>query len=442
MAFETASQTSSPPAPRRWRGFVLVALILIAVSAAIDAKTYLGRYNGPPIRSDGFGYYLFLPAIFIHHDIYFTFIDTPERWPDLPDNAMEKNFGTRTEKGYHDKYAIGTAVLQTPFFLAANVVAHARHADPSGFETVYQLANMFSGLVYLLIGSALIYGSALRFVSPAVATLITLAGALATNAVHYGSYDASFSHIYSYALAAAVIALVLRGRQSWSVFWYYAALGTLVGLAVMVRPTNMIMALLLFANIQFRWADIWKAALGFVLFGIISTLPQTVFWWLTTGSPIYYSYRSEGFSFLRPQLLNFLFSVHKGLYFWHPIYLALIALTAVAALRKNLVAALILLVVCAAYYVNSCWNAWFFGGSFGSRTAIDTLPLLCTGTAIALRNWRPSRNGFIAASAAVAVLVAINMTMLNGYIVQTIPFDNATWDIYQAFWADPFRDRG
>src|SRR5210317_2224155 len=103
--------------------------IILSISAMLavltNFYTYENRYNGPPIRSDGLGYYLYLPAIFIHKDPYFTFLDEPQTKDVTRANygilqGPAANFGLAgTERGYLNKYPIGTAVMQAPFFFVA-----------------------------------------------------------------------------------------------------------------------------------------------------------------------------------------------------------------------------------------------------------------------------------------------------------------------------------
>jgi hypothetical protein len=48
---------------------------------------------------------------------------------------------------------------------------------------------------------------------------------------------------------------------------------------------------------------------------------QLIYWKAVTGEFIVYSYQGESFHFRKPEILNVLFSVRKGLFFWSPILL-------------------------------------------------------------------------------------------------------------------------
>ena len=53
-----------------------IGVLAIAATATIYAA-HLTYYNEPPIRSDGMSYYVYLPALFLDHDV--TMVRTAER---------------------------------------------------------------------------------------------------------------------------------------------------------------------------------------------------------------------------------------------------------------------------------------------------------------------------------------------------------------------------
>lgn len=59
--------------PRLDAGPALAAIGAVAVLGAASFTWIYGAsltyYNGPPIRSDGIGYYVYLPAVFLDHDV-------------------------------------------------------------------------------------------------------------------------------------------------------------------------------------------------------------------------------------------------------------------------------------------------------------------------------------------------------------------------------------
>ena len=52
--------------------FLLTAVILVWVSSNLN---WGGGRWGHIVKTDGNGYYAYLPAVFIYHDLHFNFID-------------------------------------------------------------------------------------------------------------------------------------------------------------------------------------------------------------------------------------------------------------------------------------------------------------------------------------------------------------------------------
>ena len=106
--------------------------ILIALLILFSA---LKLWNSPEqrislIQTDGVGYYSFLPAIFIYHDLQFQFLPDLERkyWPN-----QEPIFKTIDPiNGKMNKYFCGVTVLMLPFFLLAHAIALIGGLDADG----------------------------------------------------------------------------------------------------------------------------------------------------------------------------------------------------------------------------------------------------------------------------------------------------------------------
>jgi len=407
----------------------------------IDIYIYRKGYNWPPIRSDGFGYYVYLPAIFIHHDIFFTFLN---------DQAfIEQVRGyypfadwiwtglTVQGDGFVDKYPIGTAIMQLPFFLAGWTAARLGSSGSlSGFEFPFQVASCISAAFYFFAALCILFRILTARIAPSTATLCLLFAVTTTNVLLYASYDGSSSHIYSFFLVSALCAVVASSNKSIGRAFTF---GLLLGLAVMVRPTN-IVAALLFAKLATYpgrpllielTARVTLLILGFVL----AALPQVLIWLVTTGSPFYYSYRSEGFDFLHPHVLSYLFSVRKGVFFWHPAFLLMICALVPHYQKFRLEASLFLAMIALNLYLGSAWISWFLGGSFGARQTVDVLPVMVISTGSAFAVLETALPSFLALSRVVAIgLGLMNLGQMYGYMVNEIPSDGMTWDKYKSFW--------
>ena len=417
---------------------IVILIFFVGLGALLtNVFTYTNNYNNPPIRSDGFGYYLYLPAIFIYHDVRFRFI------PKAIHSGALKSYPTKTfswagltknGSGYLNKYPCGTALMQLPFFLPALWMADFIYGHPNGFESVFQYANVISAMFFLCFGSAILFLICAEDGYEWLSLGLVAFSIFGTNALHYGSYDGSFSHIYCFFLSCVSAYLVFNKRNKLPVARYYGLLGAVIGLAVIVRPTNALWIPLALISAPNNLRDIVRSTVAFSLGLFIALLPQLLLWFITTGGVIVYSYGSERFNFLSPHLMSYLFSVQKGVFFWHPAYLVLTFGTLVAAFRGRRGALVLFVIVFISHYVNSSWHGWSFGGSFGARPAVDTLAFLVVGSGLALKKCRKSPKLFALAVAPMSLLVAVNLIQAHGYIIHRIPYGGTTWSSYVAFW--------
>ena len=418
-----------------------VFLTCFAAALLVVAFAQISGHNTRPIGSDGWGYYLPLPALFIYGDPSLSFLNSP----DLPHDVSQYRAAdgiwqglSPWGSGYRDKYAVGTAVMEFPFFLAALVYQTQISKSANGFEMPFQLAIAISGAFYLALGCYLTYRAAcLRYSSLASALAVAFA-LLATNLLYYGSFEGSFSHVYGFCLISGLLYLTIRrvdigGNPH---LWEFVLFGLLAGAAVMVRPTNVVVALLF---IPFaRQADLRRLAAGTALgfaASVFAVLPQMLHWHYTTGDWIYYSYVGEGFNFLKPQLANYLISVKKGVFFWHPAYfLMVVALLCQLAVRP-LETAIMITIVALNLYLGASWGDPTFGDSFGCRQIVEMVPLLVLPTAAAI-SWLLAGHCRWAATGIAAVLIAVNLIQFYGYMVGALPHNHTSMENYVGFWTN------
>jgi hypothetical protein len=417
---------------------VLLVLACFTTALLIDLYVYKHGYSWPPIRSDGFGYYLYLPAIFIHGDIVFKFFNDPTFaaaiHADYPFSDWSWAGLTAQADGFVNKHPVGTAIMQMPFFLGAWTIAKINTAAITGFELPFQVACCISGAFYFAASIYLLFRILYQRMTVLAAYFCLLFALTTTNVLLYASYDASFSHIYSFFLVSALCALVVA--SDWRVGRSFA-FGMLLGLAVIVRPTNMV-AILLFGELtkNLDHKQIIKMT-ALVLCGFaLTALPQALISLETSGYLIHYSYGEEGFHFLRPQVLNYLFSLNKGVFFWQPAYLLMIVLLVVHYQRFRREALIYLAIIMINLYAGAAWSQWWFGGSFGSRQTIDVLPLMVITTGSVFSYLVTVRRPSLLCLCAVLTigLATVNLVQMHGYIVGTIPFEGTTWKIYKGFW--------
>lgn len=337
--------------------------------------------NAPKVYSDGFGYFLYLPAV-IHGDFSFAFIEGWEHPFELKEVVG----------GMIDKYPVGVAILESPFFFLAHVVCLIKDAltgsmTATGYTNLYQYMILFGGVFYWIVGTVLLYKVLEKYLgfSGKVSLLTCIVITYGTNLFHYASYDAGFSHVYSYFLFNLFLYYLCwyesRETEGINKLWHTCVFGLLAGLIFLCRNTNVVFVItyILYGvrdweTLKKRFLTILKPrrAVPIVLTGIVTLLPQLLYWHAATGHWLVYSYGAdEPFYWLAPQIGNFLFSVRKGLFFWSPVLLlAIVGIFMAYKRRKQLYTGLVVFLLLI-IYISSAWWCWYYAGAFGQRVAVD-----------------------------------------------------------------------
>jgi hypothetical protein len=396
---------------------------------------YSERLNYPVIRSDGQGYYAYLPAIFIYHDISLRTLVTLPLHGNPPSGA---GVWPGTDR-YFIKYPSGEAILMIPFFFLGYVGAIWIHeGDPNGYSSPFQYAAAFSGLFYAALGLFILWIVLQKYFKQST-ILIVLTGLLfGTNLFHYATYDAIFSHTYSFFLFALFLFFVEHVYRKNSLL-DFIALGLVGGLIVITRPTNGLW--LLFGIIfgitsrqdvitRLKFWKLHQVKLFFGLlafFGVVSI--QLLYWWVITKSFFVYSYGEEGFFFSRPEIWKVLFSVRKGLFFWSPILLLFFpGLFLVRKMAKEYFLPILVFFPINVYVISS-WYCWWYGGSFGQRPFVESIPMfaitLCSlYEGVESAAWKRVMLVIIIAAS------ALSFWLMLKYWLGIIPFDETTWELF------------
>lgn len=410
----------------------LVALVLF----------YRANPTLTPIRSDGYGYHLYLTALFVQHDLSLR-TEAAEWGADMP-----YELGLTLDEGtgrYLNRFPPGQALLMMPAFLVAHASAPLVGARRDGFSRPYQVAAALNGLLALVIGLTLLR-KALEALYPAPVVLATLAiVTFGTNLFHYGTADAIFSHVYSFALYAALLVLVPA--------WYREPslrrsllLGCVAGLIVLVRNPNAVA--LLFVplygvfdkqtqrqRLAFLWAHRGRLAWAVLVAGAVLS-PLFAYWHYATGRWLVFSYRGQGFEFDRPLVLSVLFSVRKGLFFWTPVWLfAVVGFARDGERLRNHLLPVLLFAILHTYLVSTWWH-WPYGSSFSHRAFTEASAFFALGIAGLLASLRRPVSRRLA-GAVLGLLVAFEGFLMTRYWQGRIPGDRTTWAEYRSIFTLP-----
>jgi len=332
------------------------------------------------------GYYWYLPAIFIYDDIKDQKFGQTIYEKYHPSGAFDQALLHESGK-YVIKYSSGWSLLNAPLFFISHLYAKIFHYDADGFSTPYQAGIVMSAFFYALLGLYYLRKLLLKYYSEGITALTLLLLYVGTNLLEYTTVGAANVHNYLFALMAIMLyaTLLFYERASYK---YAIITGLCIGLAGLTRPPDIIAFLLpLFWGIKLPIKDfitnrvlfIAKHLPKYLLAGFITIAIgsiQFIYWKYVTNDWIVYSYKDEGFHWLRPHTFNFLFSLQAGWLVYSPM--VIFGLMGLLLMGKNKAenSALFIFYFLLYIYIASAWHCWWYGGSIGQRTMVQTYPIL------------------------------------------------------------------
>lgn len=380
--------------------FIILFIAFFSFLLLLTVLLNTSNLSDTTIRSDGKGYYLYLPATFIHQDLSMKWTEPLQKSdPFYPGSGEWYGLSKFDKNSYLNKYSIGTAIMWLPFFAVAHVAAIALGLTADGFSTVYNAAIAIAGAFYASLACVMLCMLFAKYFSKKLSIFTTLLLLLGTNLLNYAVFDGCFTHVYSLFLISSILYLTPSWYKKPS-YKLSVGLAALFALAVLVRQTTLIFAILpilwnitSLRQLKERGILLWNrrkylAAMAITTFAVL--LPQLLYWKTITGSWLMFSYRGEAFNLANPQIINILFSTDRGVLFWAPVLT--ISIAGLFFARKYLKEwALSFYVFLPIWlWVISSWHSWQFGMSYGHRAFIDIFPML--GLLIALTYSRISSN--------------------------------------------------
>lgn len=413
----TSLRRLSPKTLRFW--VYLLGLLLLFT---IVAKPYK---NGPPIRSDGEGYHIWLAA-FKTADFNFCRFKK-ELAPSYSISYINK------EKGVCGiKYPPGVALFQAPFTIMSPIPAKKNRlfSDYSHYMILLLGAALLMATLWLTYQTLLLYGP----ISNGIVVPTFFAGVFGTGLFHYATYDASFSHIYSAFGVSALLYLATLFRKKpqsftskhlayWSglCFWLY-----------LVRQTNLfpIVIICLYAVLPklFVKRNLIFAASGAL--GAIAALGLLLLYnYYVTDTLVVSSYGEERFYSVGKFANKVLFSYNRGVFLYYP-FIGFAVGTAVLMLRRDLRLTSAFLALITTYVLMyGSWHSWYLGGGMGHRGFVEAVPVAIAVVALGLKRLQQPWLRRIALVAIVASCY-ITISILVSYWEGRYPFGGGTKALY------------
>ena len=360
--------------------FSVLALSAIAL-IWVSSNRFWGDYRWNNILvSDGPGYYAYLPALVVYHDLSFGFFDKVQQG----ENRENLQYDYRVKAAGHNinKYFAGTAFVQLPFYVVGHLVTVLSSGATDGYSKWYLIFFHIGALFYCLLGLFVFWRiMKLYRVPEGLSAFLLIVILFGTNLYHYTVNEPAMSHVYSFAFVNLFVyqgLLFFRNGKRTHLF-----LGLFfLGIITLIRPVNLMVVLSApflsgdFSVFKEQIVSLFRNPLNLligVLIFLIVVFIQLLIYKIETGNFIVYSYGEEGINFLHPHIVDFLVSYKKGFFVYTPI--AFFSLFGAGYLWKRsrfefFSWALFLLLV---VYVLSSWWMWFYGGSFSSRVMVEYL---------------------------------------------------------------------
>jgi hypothetical protein len=420
----------------------LSALFLILCALCIFRAYKTNPTATLPIKVtdwDSFGYYLYLPATFIYHDVkalaWYPNIQTQYQVTgDLYQASKHKN------GNYVTKYLMGEAILCLPFFALGHGAAILTGYPPDGFSLPYQLAIVLAAFSYALLGFGFLRKVLLHFFEDKTTAFCLILVALATNFLEYAAVECGMTHVYLFALYAFMLYATLRWHEQPSIKSAFI-IGIIFGLAVITRPTEAVMLFIpLLWNTQDaetkqrKWTLVRQYKMHFlwvILGSFLMVFPQLFYWKLVTGAWVY----DVGSKFLMfNPYFRVLFGFTNGWFIYTPITIFMVL--GIFWSKKQPFYKGILVYFILNTWLVIAWSDWHYGATYSCRALLQSCAVLALPLAVVLEKGLANRFRVVVILVG-SFFIFLNLFQLKQYSDDIIHFREMNFSYYKAIFLNP-----
>ena len=366
------------------------------------------------------GYYYYLPAIFIYHDVkkvaFHEAIDAKYQ----PQGGGFYSALPSTNGNLVMKYTSGMAFMYAPAFFVAHAFAKPLGFPADGFSAPYQFAISFWSLLWSFIGLFYLRKLLLKLnFTEGVTAAVLLLYVATTNYLEYAAVTSAMTHTYIFTLYTFMLWQTIRFYEK-PTMRLAASIGVCIGLAVLSRPTELIVVIVpvlwgvfdkktLFERISFVRTHFSKFLITGLIIALLGSI-QLIYWKWSAGHFLYNSYGKEDWmEWGHPHILDGLFSSRRGWLVYTPMMLfALVGFYHLYKKRRDWFWANFLFTILF-IYVSFAHNIWWYGGSLGQRQMIQTMPFLALPFAFFLEKVFETKGRKILFSIVAAVCLYLNI---------------------------------
>jgi hypothetical protein len=374
---------------RNFKGIKMNSLFWLYLFLIIVHFFYYPKWNKQGTEStlswDVAGYYAYLPAAFIYHDLK----QLQNTKPAVINNQCQAGdfycaFAINNGN-YVMKYTMGNALLMLPFFTIAHFWAVNSNYPADGFSFPYQLLISIGCLIYLLASIFILQKLLSNFFSNTVTSISLALVVVATNLLEYSVISGGLTHNQLFFVYSVILYATFQFYKTLKI-GYCLLIAALVGVAVLIRPTEIIIAIIpILWGVNTRQKLIERLVLFLKLYkqmpfailifiGIVSM--QLLYWKLVSNKWLVYTYGNQKFDWLRPHILLGLISFKKGWLLYTPIMLSgCMGFYFLYKKYNTIFYSMILFMMLTLYFVFS-WSIWWYATSLGQRAMVQSYAIM------------------------------------------------------------------
>ncbi len=387
---------------RHLKSFQTILALYLLLTGLYAGLGYLDKPQQRVVPVDSAFYYMYLRSVFFDGDIDFS----NEVRRVLGEEYLTRSITATGMAG--NQWSIGPALCWTPFFLVAHgatLVARALGADLAldGYSALYTLSVYLANSLYLVAGFFFLLRALRRFLSERSALLAVVTLLLASQVTYYlwpltamahnTAFFASCLLLERFLATGVSASTVLAGALLFLTRWQAVIYLTPVLFSVAAQGWEQLQA-----HRRTRDGALWSwLGRQLALAGLfaLAVFPQLLVWKVLYGSFFVVPHGGDFISLSRLRFGDVLFSLHRGLFAWHPALLAGVAGLALlwrqgSGPTRRLALACAAAVAAQLFLVASL-QCWWAGWAFGQRFFIESLPMLAMGLGLVWERAWPRR---------------------------------------------------
>lgn len=419
-----------------WSNLAITIILFVIISQILSLKFY--EHPHRIIASDVGNYYAYLPLTFIYDQLDYHF--DAVSFPIVKDYVYSIPVGNGN---YINTYTMGMAIAYSPFFFAIHLPMKWLGYPATGYSQPYHISIILACLFYVIIALILLKKILTRIFNDRIAGISIIALVLATNLLYYIVNEPGMPHAFNFSFGVYFLYLTIKWHEKPGIL-NSIGLGLLAGMISLIRPTDMVIALVFIlwkvnsfnaikGNVMLFLRK-WHLILIILVFAFLVWVPQMMYWKHFTGQYLYNPYQDLEFRFFfnNPQIFISLFGYRKGWLLYTPVMLLLIPGFIVLYRKYREYFWPVVIYFAINLWIISSWCLPWYGGSYGQRAYVASYSIMAIPLAAAFFGIFSKRKtlGFITAIFVAGLFVLHNLFQLKQHYNGAIHFVSMTKEAY------------